>query len=224
MRLTFAIFIKGVLGGVVVATLLAGVAAVLASVWRPNATPFVFLVVWVGYAWISGKIAVLKANPTTGDPKRPSKKMLGWNPHKHSDDENVRWSWMRAVEWISWPAFVSQPIMPVLFWLYPTQWGGLLLVLVAFNFLWQYGISAERVSVPLASLGCLFVRLKWIACPVAAYFLWSSDFPYQAFAALLWPVAVYAFASIRIVRIDIGAVQDRFMLRLGYTTRGAQNH
>jgi len=206
----FTSFLTGVLS-CMVGALPAGIVAAPTSIWRPNVAPYVFIAVWACWIWFYWKIITLKSDLAADGPKRPPKTILRWNAHAHSDEENVRWSWLRAVEWTSWPAFVSQPIMPVFLWLSPTQWGGLVLALVALNFLWQFCISSKRVSVTLASLGCLFVRLKWIACPVAAYFLWHSDFPYQALAALLWPVAVYVIAPIRIVRIDIGSLQERFM-------------
>jgi hypothetical protein len=41
-----------------------------------------------------------------------------WNPSEHSDDENLRFCWLRAVEWGNWPTFISQPVVPIaiLFW------------------------------------------------------------------------------------------------------------
>jgi hypothetical protein len=42
------------------------------------------------------------------------------NPNVHSDDLNLRWCWLRATEWIRWPYFIPQPVVPVMlvFWLW----------------------------------------------------------------------------------------------------------
>jgi hypothetical protein len=140
-----------------------------------------------------------------------------WRASEHSDEENTHWSWLRAVEWISWPVFVSQPIMPTLLWLYPMQWGKLVIGLMALSLLWQLAVSSRRVSVWLAGLGSLFVHLKWIVCPLAACLLWNDGYSYQAVGALLWPFLTGFLAPLRVISIGIGPVQNRFMVRLGYT-------
>ena len=53
---------------------------------------------------------------------------MGWNPGQHSDDDNLRWSWLRAVEWGRWPVFLSQPIGPVLLIWLPWQQVALLVI------------------------------------------------------------------------------------------------
>lgn len=42
-----------------------------------------------------------------------------WNPHENSDQENLRWCWLRAVEWGKWPLFVSQPLLPLMLFTCP---------------------------------------------------------------------------------------------------------
>ena len=37
---------------------------------------------------------------------------LVWNPADHSDQDNLTWSFLRAVEWGRWPIFLSQPVAP----------------------------------------------------------------------------------------------------------------
>lgn len=42
-----------------------------------------------------------------------------WNPAEHSDQENLTWCYLRAIEWCAWPAFVSHPFIPILFLFVP---------------------------------------------------------------------------------------------------------
>jgi hypothetical protein len=76
----------------------------------------------------------------------------------------MRACWLRAVEWIAWPAFLSQPLLPVLYLFYPVYW--VLLVVVILSFLWL-PLRHRFASLQLATLGCLWVRLKWATVPVA---------------------------------------------------------
>jgi hypothetical protein len=71
---------------------------------------------------------------------------------------------------------------------------------------------------PLAYWGALFVRLKWVACPVAAAILMSEGRPGQAVLALLWP-AVAALLPIILAPLGaprIGDIEKLFMNCLGY--------
>lgn len=147
-----------------------------------------------------------------------------WCANEHSDDENVRWSWLRAVEWINWPIFVSQPVIPILFYFYPMSWDKLVLGLIVLNIGWHLGVPKKFASAALADAGCLFARLKWISCPAAAYLLWTNNLPYHAIGSLLWPMAVLFIQLITNILLNpmfktahIGPVQNRFMLSLGYT-------
>jgi len=39
---------------------------------------------------------------------------LIWNPIEHVFEENTRWAHLRAIEWKALPAFITQPIVPLL--------------------------------------------------------------------------------------------------------------
>ena len=54
-----------------------------------------------------------------------------WNFDEHSDNDNMRWTWLRAVEWGMWPLFISQPIAPIalLFW----PWWSVIGIIIAVN-------------------------------------------------------------------------------------------
>ena len=64
-----------------------------------------------------------------------------WRPEQHSDDENLRWALLRAIEWKHWPLFLSQPIVPVLLYFYPWPWV-IGLVFVA-TFVWWLMVSSQ---------------------------------------------------------------------------------
>jgi len=141
--------------------------------------------------------------------------MSMWNRWANRDDENLRFCWLRAVEWGNWPAFVSQPVVPIalLFW----PWKSVVFTTAILNILWVLFIRYRIVIVPLAYWGALFVRLKWIACPLAAFFLYRRGQTGVAVLALLWPVAVMIFGPM--LAPKIGIIQEMFMQRLGYTRK-----
>ena len=150
-----------------------------------------------------------------------------WNPSEHSNDENVRWAWLRAVEWLGWPEFLTQPIVPVLLYFYPLSvvfWA-----LAGVSFLWRLFIVPLWVSPGLAGAGIFIVRLKFIAAPVAAYLLWRRSAPALAVAALVWPLLgpfviqwlmMIPFAPISLTRLgqatQIGMIQKRFLAAIGF--------
>lgn len=101
-------------------------------------------------------------------------------------------------------------------------WDRMVFGLIVLNVAWQLSISRRFASVRFADFGCLFVRLKWISCPAAAYLIWKNNLPYYALAALLWPIAMLLIQTVINIPLgaifkttDIGPVQNRFMLGLG---------
>jgi hypothetical protein len=152
---------------------------------------------------------------------------MPWNPAQHSDEENTRWAWLRAVEWIEWPLFLSQPVVPVLLFFYPWPW--VLGLAAASAFVWRLLVVPSFVSPSLAYLGPMFVALKYVAAPVMAFLLWQRGDAWIAALALLWPFVgllviqsgvglIYApFAlSARGQASQVGVVQKRLMAALGY--------
>lgn len=146
-----------------------------------------------------------------------------WNPHESSDEENLRWCWLRAVEWGRWPLFISQPLLPLMLFVWP--WKEAVLIVLACNLVWRFAIAYNFVNVPLASFGPLIVRLKWIVCPVCGYYFYSAGDHVTAVIALLWPVFIIVVPMIPVVNFisllvipthQIGVVQKMFMIALGY--------
>ena len=153
--------------------------------------------------------------------------LMVWNPVEYSTEENTRWSLLRALEWIEWPLFLSQPVVPVLLYFYPWPW--VLGAAVLISLMWRLLVVPSFISPELAGLGPWFVNLKYVTAPVMAVLLWRENEPWIAALALLWPFAglfvvqfvvslIYApfTLSARGKASQVGIVQERFMTALGY--------
>jgi hypothetical protein len=117
--------------------------------------------------------------------------------------------------------------VPVLFYFfnYLLVIGALLVAII----LWRALIVPLWVSPRLASLGPLFVALKFIASPVMCYLIWSrGDLP-TAILALIWPligpifvqwVLIIPNAIIGLTSFgkasEIGHVQNRFLTEINF--------
>jgi hypothetical protein len=136
-----------------------------------------------------------------------------WNPLEHSDDENLRWSYLRAIEWASWPAFLSQGVAPIA--LLFTSWIVVLGAVYGLNILWAVTVRYRFVSVNAAFLGVFVSMLKLVTCPATTvYLLWNGEW-LLAFFALGWPLV--AAVAQAIPPAQVGVVQKQFMTKLGYT-------
>jgi hypothetical protein len=138
-----------------------------------------------------------------------------WIPTEHSDEENLRWCWLRAVEWGSWPVFISQPIAPLALLFFP--WWAVILATIGANAIWTLFVRYKVVDPALAFFGAIVVRFKWITCPVAAYALWHRDMRAVAMMALLWPLLILVMPG---WPAQIGVIQEMFMGCLGYQRTG----
>jgi hypothetical protein len=95
-----------------------------------------------------------------------------WHPGEHSDDENLRWSLIRAIEWMEWPLFVTQPIVPIL--LYFCDWRPILGTVLVATLLWRATVARWFVSAWLADLGTMFVLSRFLVCPLMAFLIWQQ--------------------------------------------------
>jgi hypothetical protein len=136
-----------------------------------------------------------------------------WNPRQHTDEENLRWCWLRACEWGSWPAFLSQAIAPLA--MIFTPWWVVLGAVLALNTLWAVTVRYRFVSANAAGLGVFVALLRWLTCPSAAFYLWWNGAWVGAAFALLWPLIATMLAGIP--PVQIGVVQKQFMAKLGYS-------
>jgi hypothetical protein len=155
-----------------------------------------------------------------------------WNPSRHTDDENLRWCWLRAIEWDAWPFFVSQPIVPLLL-VNGYSWWKTVLGLMVIQAVWSaFTYTAKFVNVWLAGFGVWIAMLRWVACPVAAYELFAHHKIGLAIFSLLWPLLMHILKAplwmamgiaFGLSRIDefgvVGFFQTLFMQKLGYAKR-----
>lgn len=137
---------------------------------------------------------------------------LSWNPAEHSDEENLRWSWLRSVEWGIWPAFLSGPIVPLFLPFY--DWWKIIGIVAIITTAWAL-IRYKYVNVSIATCGAYFVLLKWITCPIAAVYLTTQQKYILAVLSLMWPM-LSAFLGIFVGGTEIGVIQKSFMNKLGY--------
>lgn len=137
-----------------------------------------------------------------------------WNPHEHNDEENLRWSWLRAVEWARWPIFISQPIAPIFLLVF--NWYEMAIGFILANILWAVFVRHKYVNVFLAYFGVLFVKLKWIFSPVMAFYFYSETEYKNAIIALLWPLVISVIDAFPTTQI--GRIQQMFMAVLGYAS------
>jgi hypothetical protein len=80
-----------------------------------------------------------------------------------------RWLFLRAVEWIDWPVFLSQPVVPILLIFY--GWRYVFGALIIIDLLWAF-IRYSFVSPSLSNFGAKFVTwIKWPATIGSAIYL-----------------------------------------------------
>ena len=152
--------------------------------------------------------------------------MWMWDPNEHDDDTNLRWCLLRAMEWIRWPYFISQPLAPVMLLFWP--WQTVVVTVLVSNLLWFCLVRPTLISLPMAQFGVYFVRLKWLVCPLMGIYFFFRGQTANALIALLWPVLMIVVPSIPVINVlallvlppgSIGPVQRRFMTALGYVPR-----
>src|SRR2546423_14989217 len=86
----------------------------------------------------------------------------------YTEPELQRWLNLRAIEWASWPSFIAQPIVPMLFIF--VSWYWVLLGLFIVDLLWC-AVRYSFVSPRLSQLAVFFVLLKWPISLGAAIYL-----------------------------------------------------
>ncbi len=140
---------------------------------------------------------------------------MTWNPAEHSDQDNLTWCWLRAVEWGGWPIFLSQPIAPLFLLFF--SWRAVVVGTVVLNLLWAGFVRYRVVSVRAAYYGAIVVRLKWLTCPAVAIYLYSRGEMLGAAFAFLWPLVIFVIGVVPTTQV--GKIQYMFMAQLGYERR-----
>jgi hypothetical protein len=150
-----------------------------------------------------------------------------WKPNEHSDDDNLRWALLRAIEWQQWPLFLAQPIIPVLLYVYPWPW--VIGVIAALTLVWRVTVAARYTPSSAIDTATYFVLLRFVSSPVMAYLIWEKGHSWIAGIALFWPwagnfivncVLMIPEAVLQAAQIgkgaEIGVIQRRLMNRFGY--------
>lgn len=95
----------------------------------------------------------------------------------------------QAGEWINWPLYITQPIIPILFFLlHFSDVVFIILVVLVVNIIWIRIVSQRFVSPPLLRVSAYIARSKWIAVPLVAVMLWVEGYPLTAIVVLSWPI------------------------------------
>lgn len=140
--------------------------------------------------------------------------MFRYNPAAHSDQDNLRWCWLRAVEWGEWPLFIAQPIAPILLafgFNYLVVAGAIL----ALTYIWMI-VRYRFISPWLVDVGSDLVHLKWPISLVCAWLLWRRGATVPAVLAGTWPLVTLVLGIIT-PSTKIGVIQRGLMHSLGYT-------
>jgi hypothetical protein len=151
-----------------------------------------------------------------------------WKPDRHSYDENLQWTLLRAIEWKHWPLFLAQPVVPVLLYFYP--WPLVIGLVVVATFAWWLVVAPHSTPSTAVDIAVYFVYLRFVAAPLMAYSIWHDGRPWIAALALLWPFIGHGIvgwvlmfpeaalaSSARAKAAQIGAIQHRLLGRFGYT-------
>jgi hypothetical protein len=77
-----------------------------------------------------------------------------WNPSEHTFEENAQWARLRAIEWKALPAYITQPIVPILLLVF--DWYLIIIMLILAAFVWR-PIRWRFISIPVASASAIFV-------------------------------------------------------------------
>ena len=134
----------------------------------------------------------------------------------YSDDEIKRWLWLRAVEWTAFPAYLSQPIAPILFIFYP--WYFVVLGDFIAGIIWCF-IRYSFVSVRLADAVVIpVVWLKWPAAIGCSIYLFCHHQIGGGVIAFIWPL-VASFAGIP---GKIGVIELTFAKKIGFVPPDAE--
>ena len=129
------------------------------------------------------------------------------------DDYQLKYCWARAVEWEMLPAFVAQPVLPMLFAIYP--WKTVLVGLLVVNFVWNLVFCTAVISLPLAAFAMVWTKLKWLPMGgFGTYFVWQHHWLLAAFT-LFTPIVCTLLGNITLRR-PVGLIQEFFMLHLGH--------
>lgn len=140
---------------------------------------------------------------------------MTWKPKEHTDQDNLQWALVRAIEWGRWPLFLSQVVAPVLLiWI---SWEVIAATAFLLNIAWALVARYRFVSIAAADFGALFVLAKWLTWPVSTAYMFYVGRTPECWVALAWPVLIFPLGMYTPTRV--GRIQVQFMRALGYEPR-----
>jgi hypothetical protein len=146
--------------------------------------------------------------------------ILGWDPSQNTDQENERYSHLRAIEWSSYIVFICPLITPFLIlWL---GWVEAIILTVIAEYVWIF-VFADNPSFRVVSSLVLPVNvLKWpisIILAVVYYFdrhnLILSTL-LALFPILSWFLMFLEIPAMKIKNIQIGILEKKLLKQMGY--------
>jgi len=138
------------------------------------------------------------------------------DPQNWTDAEIQRWLHLRAIEWCLFPAFASQPLVPIAFLLFSWYW--VIATVVVLNILWS-GIRYSYVNITAARVACLFVGLAmWPSAIGSTIYLFIHRQFVPGLIALFWPL----LAGYIPPPGKIGVIELAFAKKLGYVPDDAE--
>jgi len=132
-----------------------------------------------------------------------------FNEWKFTRTELFQLTLLRALEWMSWPAFLLLPVVPVLYAFVQPYfvWPGLVLL----NVLWR-PLRTKWINIEWATFGSYLGYLRWFTIPfMTGYFLWHKRWWLSLlcpFTSRLVGLAGYFTRSTD----DLAEIQSRFLL------------
>ena len=143
-----------------------------------------------------------------------------------NDAEIRRWHHLRAIEWSAWPAFITQPVVPILFIFFPLL--SVIVGLVIADFLWRF-VRYSLIVPRLAQVGSLFVAFfKWPSVIGAAIYMFAHHRYGMATLAIFWPwLAAFVATPANLFAVAVGRptlvgrIEIEFGKRVGYIPQDA---
>jgi len=145
----------------------------------------------------------------------------------YTEAEVEHWLHLRAIEWFAWPAFITQPLIPILLRSFPVL--SVLLVLVLADLSWRF-VNTSWINMTLIRIGPIITLLRWPCAIVCACLLAFSHRFGIAALALVWPLVggfvsvLGGFLSARLGFGGIGDVERALATRIGYPNRSEDAH
>ena len=170
---------------------------------------------WASLFFLRGSIAwgsTLPAARYDVGRERAKMRFANW-----TDAEMQRWCLLRATEWCAFPAFASQPLVPVMLLLFPWYW--VISAVVVLNTIWRWsGIRYSYVNITAARMACLLGLAKWPFAIGSAIYLFIHRQFVPGLIALFWPFLVLIIPSSG----KIGAIELAFAKKIGYVPADAE--